>query len=174
MPAHMKPLNTLAIAAAFLCGISSINAASDTAAQDEAFIRKAAQGGMTEVRLGEIAKTKAKHTGVREFGAMMVTDHGKANTELKTLAEAKGVKLSTELEGKHQATVDRLNKLSDDAFDKAYVEEMVSDHKKDVADFEKFSGTVKDAELKAFVDKTLPTLRTHLDRVLTLQKEMKK
>jgi putative membrane protein len=143
---------------------------SSLAKQDEQFVLKAAQGGMVEVRLGELASQKGGSAQVKEFGSMMVKDHGKANQELTELAGKKGVALSTELDSKHQSTVDRLGKLTGDAFDKAYTAEMVADHKKDVAEFEKAAKSATDPDIKAWAEKTLPTLQAHLQHAQGLSK----
>jgi putative membrane protein len=169
----MKTL-TILFSLATLCSFQAATAAPDLSSHDEMFIKKAALGGMTEVRLGEIATEKARQPAVKEFGAMMVKDHSKANTELKALAKSKNVELPADLDSKHQSTVDRFSKLSADEFDKAYVKEMVEDHKKDVAEFEEAAKSAKDAEVKAFAEKTLPTLRTHLEHVMTLHKQVEK
>ena len=137
---------------------------------DEAFIQKAAQAGMTEVKLGELASTKASAAEVKEFGQMMVRDHGKANQELTQLAEKKGVALAAELEDKHQSTLDRLGKLSGGEFDKAYASQMVTDHQMAVSAFEKASQSAKDTDLKNFASKTLPTLQSHLEHAQGLMK----
>jgi putative membrane protein len=138
------------------------SAASGTiAAPDKAFVMEAAQGGMAEVELGRLAAEKASNADVKQFGQRMVDDHGKANDELKGFASQKNITLPTELDAKHKATRDRLSKLSGDAFDKAYMTEMVADHNKDVAAFMRASKTAKDPDLKAWAEKTLPTLQDH-------------
>ncbi len=144
-----------------------------TSESDREFMKKAAQGGMTEVKLGELAKEKASAAEVKNFGAMMVTDHSKANEELKALAKTKGVELPNDL-GKHQATVDKMAKLSGAEFDKAYVADMVKDHKADISEFEKADKSSKDPELKGFIEKTLPTLKTHLETIEKVRKDLKK
>jgi putative membrane protein len=131
-------------------------------AADRAFVKEAAIGGLAEVEFGNLAKEKASNADVKQFGERMVTDHGKANDELKQWAQQKNVTLPTELDAKHKATHDRLSKLSGDTFDKAYMREMVSDHEKDVAAFKKESSAAHDPDLKAWVTKTLPTLEDHL------------
>ena len=131
------------------------------AAADKAFVMEAAQGGMAEVELGRLATEKASNADVKQFGQRMVDDHGKANDELKGLASQKNVTLPTELDAKHKAARDRLSKLTGDAFDKAYMTDMVADHNKDVAAFTRASKTAKDADLKAWAGKTLPTLQEH-------------
>jgi putative membrane protein len=131
------------------------------AAADRAFVLEAAHGGMAEVELGRLAADKASNADVKQFGQRMVDDHGKANDELKALASQKNVTLPTELDAKHKATVARLSKLSGEAFDRAYMTDMVADHNKDVATFTRQSKMAKDADLKAWAAKTLPTLQEH-------------
>jgi putative membrane protein len=134
---------------------------------DVSFLKMAASDGLAEVKLGQLAGEKGGSAEVKELGSMMVTDHGKANEELKTLASAKGVEVPADLDKKHQATYDKLAKLSGAEFDKAYAAEMVKGHKKAVGEFEKAAKS-KDAEVKAFADKTLPTLRHHLEKAQSL------
>ena len=130
---------------------------------DNNFVMKAAQGGMAEVKLGQLAVDKASSEDVKKFGQTMVDDHSKANDELKQIAAAKGINLPDSLDGKHQATYDRLSKLSGAAFDRAYMKDMVADHKEDVSEFRKESTKGTDPEVKAFATKTLPTLEHHLE-----------
>jgi putative membrane protein len=129
---------------------------------DTAFAKEAALGGMAEVELGNLAKEKASNNDVKQFGDRMVTDHSKANDELKQWASQKNVTLPTKLDQKHQATRDRLAKLSGAAFDREYMRDMVMDHQQDVAAFTRESKTGKDPDLKAWAGKTLPTLQDHL------------
>jgi len=135
--------------------------ASGLAAADQAFVKEAAMGGMAEVDLGQLAASKASSPDVKQFGQRMVDDHGKANDELKSWASQKSVNLPTELDAKHKAEHAKLEKLSGDAFDRAYMTSMVADHNKDVADFQKQAKSAKDPDLKAWVTKTLPTLQDH-------------
>lgn len=137
------------------------------------FMTKAAQGGMAEVKLGETAASKAQNADVKAFGKKMVEDHGKANAELKELAAKKGVTLPTEPNEKQKETAEKLSKLSGAEFDKEYVAEMVKDHEKDVAMFEEEAKNAADADVKAFADKTLPTLKTHLEMIKGIQAKMK-
>jgi putative membrane protein len=130
-------------------------------AADTKFIHEAAIGGMAEVEMGRLAAEKASSADVKQFGQRMVDDHGKANDELKSLAQQKNVTLPAAVDAPHKATLDRLSKLSGAAFDRAYMREMVSDHDKDVAAFKKQSTSASDADLKAWAAKTLPTLQEH-------------
>ena len=129
---------------------------------DQAFAKEAAAGGLAEVALGNLAKQKASSPDVKAFGDRMVTDHSKANDELKQWASTNNVTLPTEVDAKAKATEERLSKLSGGAFDTAYMKDMVADHKKDVAAFKKESTSGRNADLKAWAGKTLPTLEDHL------------
>jgi putative membrane protein len=132
---------------------------------DETFMMSAAQAGMVEVKLGEVAAQKATKPDVKEFGAMMVSDHSKANNELKAIAAKNGVTLPATLDAAHKEKVDRLSKLSGEQFDKAYVSEMVKDHEKVAGEFEKASKTAQNPELKSFAATTLPVIKTHLKHI---------
>jgi len=137
-------------------------AAKGAAANDSTFVTNVARDGMAEVELGKLATEKASNAQVKQFGQRMVDDHGKANDELKTLAQNKNITIPTDLDAKHKATRDRLAKLSGEAFDHAYMQEMVTDHRKAVNAFRMESKSGKDADVKAFAAKTLPTLEEHL------------
>jgi putative membrane protein len=129
---------------------------------DETFVKKAAMGGMAEVDLGKLAVDKASSDDVKKFGQRMADDHSKANDELKTLAQNKHITLPTEPDPHEKAMHDRLAKLSGAAFDRAYMQAMVADHRKDVNEFRMESKSGKDADVKGWAAKTLPTLEEHL------------
>lgn len=129
---------------------------------DKKFMMEAADGGMAEVALGQLATQNGASDEVKQFGQHMVDDHSKANDELKTLASQKGVMLPMEVSARHKKEMDRLSNLSGAAFDKAYMSLMVQDHVKDVAAFDRQAHHAKDADLRAWAAKTLPTLREHL------------
>jgi putative membrane protein len=138
------------------------------------FAVKAANGGMMEVELGKIAQEKAMNPRVKEFGAMMVRDHGKANDELKAIAGNKNVTLPDSVGTDHRDHIMDISKKTGKDFDKAYIDMMVSDHKDDIDMFEKASGNLSDPELKAFATNTLPTLKAHQDSAKAIQDGMKK
>ena len=147
------------------------NSASLTA-DDRAFLEKAAQGGMTEVKLGKLASEKSASPKVKEFGARMVKDHGKADAKLKTIASAKGVDVPANLDTEHQASVDSLSDKSGGSFDKAYVDAMVKDHEQDAADFQREADSTQDPQVKAFATQTLKTVKMHLSMIKEIQQGM--
>lgn len=127
------------------------------------FAVKAANGGMMEVQLGEYAAKNASDKSVKDFGSMMVTDHSKANDELKALSTSKNIALpATVGDDKTDMITDMMKKTGKD-FDKAYMNKMVEDHKEDINMFQKAADDSKDSEIKAFAAKALPTLKKHLN-----------
>ena len=133
--------------------------------EDAKWAVEAANGGMTEVELGKLAQQKATSDRVKNFGAMMVSDHGKAGDKLKQIAAAKSIVLPDKLSDKSQKDLDGLNKKTGNDFDKAYIKMMIDDHKKDVDKFKKGSKDLKDADLKNFASETLPVIQMHLDSI---------
>jgi putative membrane protein len=128
----------------------------------QTFVREAAIGGLAEVELGQLASGRASSGDVKQFAERMVADHGKANSELKSLAEAKGLRVPTELDAKHKKAMDKLSTLSGAAFDRAYMDEMRKDHKKDVNEFKQQSTKGSDPEIKAWAATKLPILQEHM------------
>ena len=139
---------------------------------DTHFAMKAAQGGMAEVKLGQLAAQKAGSPDVKAFGQHMVDDHTKANDQLNSVAQDEGITLPADVNGKQQALYDRLSKLSGADFDKQYVKAMVSDHQEDVKDFQKEANSGKDEKIKSFASQTLPVLQQHLDMIKGIQSKM--
>jgi putative membrane protein len=136
--------------------------------EDLKFMLEAGEGGVAEVELGKLAVQRGSSEAVKEFGQRMIDDHSKAFEELNQFASKKGMQLPQKgVDAKAQVTIDKLSKLSGAEFDKAYMDEMVKDHKKDVAEFERASKSLTDPDLKAWVNKTLPTLKDHLNMAQT-------
>jgi putative membrane protein len=132
---------------------------------DASFYKKAAEGGIAEVQLGQLAKDKSSAQSVKEFGAMMMKDHSAANEKLKAIAEAKGVKLPTSASAMQMASKTKLEVLTGSAFDKSYIKGMVEDHQEDIKEFQKEASSGQDPDAKAFAATTLPTLKAHLKRI---------
>lgn len=147
------------------------NAATLSAA-DRIFLLKAAKGGMMEVKLGDIATKQAANGDVKQFGQRMVDDHSKAKDELKQLAAQKGVTLPTDIDSKQNRTVMRLSKLNGMRFDHTYVMDMVKGHQAAIRAFAREAKYGKDADVKAWAAKTLPTLKEHLKMAQGIQKTM--
>ena len=141
---------------------STTGTATSLSDADKTFMTKAAEGGMMEVNLGTLAAAKATTNQVKDFGNRMVTDHGKAGDELKTLAANKGVTLPTQPGDEEKKASNDLSMKKGKDFDKAYMSLMVKDHEKDIAEFEKESKEAQDPDLKNWVTRTLPIIQDHL------------
>jgi putative membrane protein len=137
------------------------------AAGDSTFLKNAAADSLAEVQLGKLAEQRATNPEVKAFGQRMVTEHGQANQELKLLAAQKDITLPGEIDAEHKVVYNRLASLSGAEFDKAYVDEMVQDHREAVAEFQKATQS-GDPEVEAFASRTLPTLQKHLTLVQQL------
>jgi len=140
--------------------------------KDFKFARDAAEGGLLEIKLGELAKQKATSPAVQQFADQMIQDHTKANTELKQLAMQKGT-IPDKLSRHQENEFERLQKLSGKDFDKSYAEHAVKDHKKDVKDFQDAVKDAQDPELKAFAQKTLPIIEHHTQMAEQMESSVK-
>jgi putative membrane protein len=128
-------------------------------------MQHAAADGLAEVQLGQLAQRKGLRDEVKQFGARMAEDHGKANQQLQAIAQAHGVQLPTTLDKKQQRELDKLSgdKLVGPDFDREYMAKMVSDHRKDVSQFRKRANAKTQTDVTRFAAATLPTLVSHLD-----------
>ena len=140
---------------------------------DSAFTTKAAVGGMAEVALGKLALSKSANAKIKDFAQMMVTDHGKANDELMSIAKSKNIALPTNVDADHQKKMDDLSTKTGKDFDKAYVDAMIDGHKKTLDLMQDEAKNGKDADFKAFAAKTAPVVQHHLDAIKTIDKSMK-
>ena len=141
---------------------------------DAAFMKNAAEAGLAEVEASKLAASKATNTQVKSFAQQMVDDHSKANDELKALAASKGVTLPTEPSMAQKAKLKLLQGADGANFDKRYAESFgVKAHEDTVSLFQKESQKAKDAEVKAWAEKTLPTLQHHLEMAKDMDKSVK-
>ena len=135
---------------------------------DSAFFKHAAEGGLAEVELGNVAQQKSQNQSVKDFGAMMVKDHSAANDKLKSVAASKNITLPTSPSAGQMATKAKLKVLSGESFDKSYIKGMIKDHEQEIKEFQKEAATGRDPEAKAFARSTLPTLQTHLNKIQSI------
>jgi putative membrane protein len=145
----------------------------DRMEDDTEFAVAAASGGMMEVQMGELAQRNGSSAAVKEFGKMMVNDHGKANEELKALAQQKNITLPTSMGEDKQEMYDDLAKKTGKDFDKAYADMMVKDHKKDIDEFKEMAEDGKDPELKSWASGKVATLEMHLQKAEAMKDAVK-
>jgi len=139
--------------------------------KDKMFLRKAAEGGMAEVQLGQLAADKASSPDVKSFGQKMVTDHTALNNNMKPIADSMGVPLPKKLNKQDQAEYDKLSALTGDDFDKEYLSFMVKDHHMDLREFRQEDAAAQDPTLKVAVDNGLKVIREHTMMVDKLAKD---
>lgn len=132
---------------------------------DKAFIRKATEGSMTEVEFGKIAVAKSNNPEVKNFGQKMIDDHTMLLDGMKPIAAKRNVTPPTHIDAQHKAMANRFKRMSPEAFDKAYVRDMVEDHHEDLAEFKKERDATKDDELKASVVQALDVIQMHSDMI---------
>jgi putative membrane protein len=139
--------------------------------QDRTFAEEAAQGGMAEVELGQLAVQQAESQEVKDFGQRMIDDHGQANQKLEDIAQQMNIELPQELSDEAQQRQQELQ-LSGAEFDREYMNLMVEDHQKDVDSFEQQTEEGQAPELVTFAEETLPTLQEHLDQAEQIQQQV--
>ncbi len=132
---------------------------------DQDFFKHAAAGGIAEVAAGTLAQSKGNSQAVKDFGAMMVKDHTDANTKLNSIAASENVELPSSSGAMQMASKAKLEVLTGDTFDKAYIKNQVSAHERTVSLFKKEIASGTDAQAKAFAKETLPTVQAHLRQI---------
>jgi putative membrane protein len=129
--------------------------------QDKMFLRKAAEGGIAEVKFGQLAVQKGSSDDVKAFGQKMVDDHTKLNNEMARVADAMGVMLPKSMNKEDQAEYDKLNALSGNDFDMEYLSFMVKDHHKDLHEFRMEAASPTDQRLHDAVVKAEDVIHEH-------------
>ena len=151
---------SFSLAGVALAQESSAAKSSSLSAKDKTFMKKAAKGGTMEVAMGKMAAQSAQSDDVKSFGKRMVTDHSKANEELKSIAAKKGVKLPSKEPSEKWSS------------DKAYMDMMVKDHEKDLAEFQEEASTGTDPDVKKFAEDTAKVVQEHLDLAKQTQSKL--
>lgn len=144
-----------------------------TSSADTMFAMKAAQGGLAEVQLGQLAAQKAADPDVKTFGQKMVDDHTKLNDQMKTAAVKERMTLPTTMNPRHQALYDKLKNASGAQFDKAYMSAMVKDHEEDIKEFNKEANHGKNPDLKQLAQSAVSLLQQHLTMAKTTEARVK-
>nr|WP_295926752.1 DUF4142 domain-containing protein [uncultured Dyadobacter sp.] len=181
----MKKLNSMILLAAMMFVAASCSddddgdgASNMVTDKDRTFMLNAADGGMFEVKAGELAVAKGDsmnhmvHTdsmSVKSFGQSMITDHSKANDELKTLADRREVAIPATLSTAKQQKLDSLSAASGAVFNRMYTTMMVSSHQETVSLFQSEANGGDDNELKTWASGKLPTLQHHLEMAEMMQ-----
>jgi putative membrane protein len=135
----------------------------DKSEADQEFVNEAAQGGMLEVELGQLALKNGASGEVKNFGQQMVTDHTRLNDELGNAAKKDGLEVPTALTAEQRAEIQSLSKISGKEFDSKYAQLMVKDHTHDLAAFRKEESTTERPDLKKAIANAIPVVEHHLE-----------
>src|ERR1700761_8559562 len=165
----LRRILTLLAAAAFVA-VPQVKADdSSLSGKDKSFIQDSYQDGLAEVDSAQMAQRKTGNAEVKAFAEKLVADHTAANTKLKALADSKKVSTASEPSMVSKGKSKLLDAKTGADFDKAYIEAMVTDHKKDIEAFEKAANEAKDQDVKNFAIQTLPTLKEHLSAAESIE-----
>jgi len=140
---------------------------------DKDFAVLAAQGGMAEVALGNLAQQQGSSPKVKDFGKKLADDHSKANDELTQIASREGITLPSGMDTKQQQAVERFSKLSGAQFDREFLKDAVNDYTEDIEEFKKEVSQGTDPALRDFASKHVSVLHDHLEMALNAQKSAK-
>jgi putative membrane protein len=132
---------------------------------DKTFVKNALQGGMAEVQLGQLALQKSSNDDVKQFAQRMVDDHTKLGDEMKQVAQQMSVKIPDAPSGKDKSTMAKLQALNGDAFDKAYIKDMVKDHEKDQKEFKQEAANATNPALKQVATQGEQVISEHLQMI---------
>lgn len=150
----------LLLLAAF--AFAGLPVAAQIAHTDRSFVTKAAEGGMAEVQMAQLAQTKAQSQAVKDLANKLYNDHTKAGDELKAIASSQNITWPSGLNLKQQREYNKLMALSGADFDREYVNYQIKDHKEDLDEFQHEANHGTNPQVKAWASKTLATLREHL------------
>ena len=139
-------------------------------AVDKAFVKKALEGNIGEIEMGKLALQKSSDDQVKQFAQRMVDDHGKMQDQLKPAAEQIGVKVPDGPSKGQMKSMDKMKALSGDAFDQAYIKDMVKDHKGDDSDFKMEAQSTQNPQLKQLVMQGDQTIESHLQQIEQIAK----
>jgi len=140
--------------------------------QEKDFLNKAAMDNMTEIQMGKLAQQKSQNPQVQQYGQTLVSDHQNAQDKLKTIAQQYNVTLPSSLDEQHQGEANRLSKLSGTEFDKAFLQNQVTDHQNAIKEFKNISENAQDQAVKQYASNTVPVLQKHLNRAQDLKQNM--
>jgi putative membrane protein len=155
----------------FVFGIMPTNATAQSD-DDKKFLAMAAQSDQNEIALSKLAEQKATNPDVKAFAEKMIAEHTQMTASMKPFVDAWGLTPPTGPDADHQKELDKLNGLSGNDFDKAYMKDMVSDHTKALSAFTTEAKDTKDAKFRAAVIKGKTAVAAHKNMAYDLEKKL--
>lgn len=138
---------------------------------DKMFVRKAMQGDMAEVQLGQLTLQKTDNDQVKQFAQRMIDDHTRMNDQMKPVAQQLGVDVPAQISKRDRATMAKLQALSGSAYDQAYIKDMVKDHKQDLSDFQMEASSGQDQIVKDAASQGSKVIAQHLQLAQQMAKD---
>jgi putative membrane protein len=166
-----SPIIATAVQAQSVGEKTGVNSTLGVAPTTADFVKEAATSDMFEIQSNKLGTEKG-NAAEKSFAAMMVTDHTKTSTELKSMVSSGKVKadIPNALDSAHQSKLDKLKGQTGKDFSSTFSSQQVDAHKDAVSLFERYAKGGDNAELKDWAGKTLPTLQHHLDMAQKLDK----
>jgi len=142
--------------------------------RDAEFVYDVIESNYGEIKLAELANQRSRNNQVKQIAQTLLTDHTASLNELKTLAQAKAISIPVEERAASKRKLEDMAGESGEEFDKGWLKEMMGLHDETIEKFEKRMEDTNDAELKAYISKTLPVLRKHHESLEACNEKLKK
>ena len=158
----------LALAAA--CGLAlgaSAALGASVNGHSAGFLKTTIQADTSEIMLGRMAEQYGG-PGVRRFGRMLIQDHAQHRNQAVALARQVGVDVPNGPSFQANTEAAKLHMLKGRDFDREFANYMANDHQKDIIEFRN-EAQRREGPVSALAQRTLPTLRKHLDAAHNLQ-----
>jgi len=150
--------------------MGGVNAEQQTAI-DKMFVKKAMQGNIAEVQLGQLTLQKSSNDQVKKFAQKMIDDHTKMNEEMKPVADQLHADVPTEVSKKDKSLISKMQSLSGPAYDQAYIKDMVKDHKQDLSEFQSEASSGQDPTVKDAASQGSRVIAEHLQMIQQIAKD---
>ena len=143
-----------------------------TALTDANVLGQLAEANQAEIAVGQMALQRTRSSDVRSFARQMISDHTRMLNAGKAVADSLAVTPSPpspdSLPQKADQETQTLSALTGMAFDKAYMDAQVADHRMVLALLGKLAAAARDPRLQSLIAGAQPTVQQHLDRAQAL------
>jgi putative membrane protein len=135
------------------------------------FITASIKSNIGEIKLLQLAQSRATSPEVKQLASMMVKHHTQMLNELRSLAPAKQAMVDSSENDVTRAAFQKLSSVQGKAFEDQWREQMLQLHENNSDELRTMQSITTDAEVKQWLDKTIPVVEQHRD--LLAKKDMK-
>src|SRR5262245_25652792 len=145
---------------------------------DENILAVTGEGARAGMHLARLAPNRVKHARVKRFAQALGEDHSRTDRAVKDLERK--LNLTEELPASDttaqelQHLVERFNSLKPSAFDTAFINHVIENHARDIAEARMLAGRAKRPEVRELLQSSIPELKAHLNHAKTLKQELRK